>query len=302
MKYFSEIEKGSSPRTKNEIPHNAWSGLASYIITLIDNGYFAEHFPEQCPEGQGCYGTNEKLLSQGVLAEIPELSWPLVTEKKSQSFGAPNEPFVENYLTILDFVQFCYEHISKPEKGIYHSYYQHHHLINFDKHIAQAEFIEKVNRIFSRNGLAYELKQDGSISRILTQPLANAVSGVMQKTADLPLNQILESAASRISNPNIKIRYDALKDLWDAWERIKTLKEPSQSKKQSIESLLQSASTNDEFRKQLETEAKELTTIGNSFFIRHSEVSQIKIEESDHIDYLFHRLASMLCLLSARLG
>jgi len=66
--------------------------------------------------------------------------------------------------------------------------------------------------------------------------------------------------------------------------------------------LLDSCSSDAAFRTELETEAKTLTNIGNTFFIRHSEMSQVKLSDSDHIECLFHRLASFMLLLTKKLG
>ena len=70
MKYFSDTERGALPRTNNEIPYNAWCGVTAYIQKLIDTGYFGEQFPELCPDGQGCCGTDEKGFSLALKAEI----------------------------------------------------------------------------------------------------------------------------------------------------------------------------------------------------------------------------------------
>ena len=47
----------------------------------------------------------------------------------------------------------------------------------------------------------------------------------------------------------------------------------------------------------LEEEARKLTDIGNSFHIRHTETKQTLVSDSHIIDYLFHRLFSMIMLL-----
>lgn len=52
------------------------------------------------------------------------------------------------------------------------------------------------------------------------------------------------------------------------------------------------------FRELLKSEAKELTKIGNKFNIRHSEHNQIEIQDSKHYKYLFHRLLSMIILVT----
>ena len=64
-----------------------------------------------------------------------------------------------------------------------------------------------------------------------------------------------------------------------------------------VESLLSKASPDTAFRAALDAEAQALTNIGNSFHIRHSEVSQTAVTDSAHVDYLFHRLYCMIQLL-----
>lgn len=73
MEYFSDKEKGSVARTKNDVSMIVWIGLVSYINTLINKGYFGMDFPEECPDGQGCIGTNEDTFKAALQAEIPNI-------------------------------------------------------------------------------------------------------------------------------------------------------------------------------------------------------------------------------------
>ncbi|QLE29996.1 AbiJ-NTD4 domain-containing protein [Vibrio parahaemolyticus] len=303
MKYFSDSERGALPRTKNEIPHNVWLGVTAYIQGLIDTGWFGEQFPELCPDGQGCYGTNERTFSSALQAEVLGITYPFVTEEEEdpESWCSQKVSFTPSYLDILDLVQFCYVNVSKPTFGRqYHSYYGHYHIASFDSESAKDDFLEKINTIFSRNGLAYELLGDGQIIRVISSSL-NSVIQQIQKTSEHALNDLLEHANRKICNPDVRVRYEALKELWDAFERIKTILKP-ENKKQSMTILLESCSSDTAFRSELEAEARTLTNIGNKFFIRHSEMSQIKLSDSDHIEYLFHRLASFMLLLTKKLG
>ncbi len=302
MKYFSDTERGALPRTNNEIPYNVWCGLTAYIQKLIDTGYFGEQFPELCPDGQGCCGSDEKGFSLALKAEILGVEYPFITEKEDPNdWMAKKAPFTPNYLDILDLVQFCYVNVSKPTLGQFHSFFGHHHITSFDRSTGQAEFLDKIDTIFSRNGVAYQLQADGQITRVLNSSLGS-VTGQVNKTLDQELNDLIARANTKICNADVQVRYDALKELWDAFERIKTVFNPSQSKKQSMTQLLDACTSDKEFRVQLESEATALTTIGNSFFIRHSEVTQVKLNDSDHIEYLFHRLASFICLLAKKLS
>ena len=40
-----------------------------------------------------------------------------------------------------------------------------------------------------------------------------------------------------------------------------------------------------------------MTSIGNTFRIRHSETSLERLAEGKHVDYLFHRLLSLVQLI-----
>jgi hypothetical protein len=41
----------------------------------------------------------------------------------------------------------------------------------------------------------------------------------------------------------------------------------------------------------------ELSAIGNAYHIRHHETKQIPLESSLQIDWLFHRMWALICLL-----
>ena len=95
---------------------------------------------------------------------------------------------------------------------------------------------------------------------------------------------------------SIAIRRESLEKLWDAWERLKTL-EPGRDKRESAGRLLDKAAGEPTLRAKIEEEAIALTNIGNTFMIRHTETDKIPITDSAHIDYLFHRMFSMIRLL-----
>ena len=303
MEYFSDIEKGLPLRNINDIDHNVWAGIASYIDMLAKKGYFGRDFPEQCLDNQGCIGTDNDAFKKALQAEIPDLDWPLVTEKSDDNsptcfLNQPKTPYIPNFLDIMDLIQFCFKHIAKPINGKFHEFYGHYHINNFDEQSGRDEFVDKINTIFYRNGLAYELKSSGEIKKILSLALEQMAS-TFKVPKEIELNNLFISANEKIYSPNVMIRYEALKDLWDFWERMKSAHNPAQNKKkESVTTLLDNSSKEIEFRSLLESEAIYLTEIGNKYFIRHSEMSQIKIQDSDHIEYLYQRMFSMLHLLS----
>ena len=76
----------------------------------------------------------------------------------------------------------------------------------------------------------------------------------------------------------------------DAWERLKTLY--PEDKKASTENLLAAAGGDPNFRNRIETEARELTDVGNKFMIRHAETDKIPFTSDRRIDSVSPSLCS----------
>ncbi len=227
-------------------------------------------------------GSNGVAVWTAMRADIPNLPEYLDREDRPRT------------LCILDMIEFSWRCIGKPIPIGYHKFFNHHHL-DFDIDAGRDEFREDVNRIFRRNGLAYELDWSGCIERLAPPVLREELASAQFDTGDTDLDRMLEKARDKFSDPDETNRREALEVLWDAWERVKTLgKGPN--KKAQITALLDhtAGSSTSKFRDALETDANELTRIGNSFQIRHSERNQERLNRSEHIDYLFHRLFSLI--------
>src|ERR1700720_613721 len=115
-------------------------------------------------------------------------------------------------------------------------------------------------------------------------------------TGDQTLDSMLEDARRKFLDPNPAVRREALEKLWDAWERLKTMR-PGADKKASVTTLLNEACSEPNFRTELESEGIKLTKIGNTFQIRHSEISQVPLARDAHVDYLFHRMFALIWML-----
>lgn len=112
-----------------------------------------------------------------------------------------------------------------------------------------------------------------------------------QKTIDEELDKLIQEAKERFHRTSDK--EVALVMLWGAFERIKTFY--GTNKRLSAEELINQIST--DFDKSfIEKEFKELTTIGNSYRIRHHEQGKIEIQDIKHIEYLFLRMLALLNL------
>ena len=187
--------------------------------------------------------------------------------------------------------------VARPIVGKHHAFFQHHHL-TFDVEAGRAAFRADVNRILARNGMAYDLGEDGRIERVLPAVLGEALTRIYFRTGDRTLDLMLEESRTKFSDPDPLIRREALERLFDSWERIKSLADANKS--QSIQLILDRTATEPAFRDLLEKEARELTQIGNSHLLRHHEVSQTPVIDVEHVDYLYHRLFAMIELVIRR--
>ena len=152
--YYSDREFGPRVRTEEAVSHNAWGGIAALIEKLVKTGWFGGEFPEQCPDGGDVIGTDKDMMSLAINGEIPDLEWPF---KKSET---PADA------AIFDVIEFCFDKVGEPVLGGFHNYFNHYHFDGFDRASGKRSFLRDVNRIFSRNGLAYELGAKGHVVRI----------------------------------------------------------------------------------------------------------------------------------------
>ncbi len=280
--YFSERELGLPPRNQEQISKIAWGGLVAIIKNLQTIEAFGAEFPVNCPDGRGCSGVDEETLLLTLQSELPGLKWPVEAGE------------IPPLLTVMDLIEFCHRYIGKPTQHDYHSYWGHYHY-GYDREEGQKDFRQKVNLIFARHGLAYELQESGEIIR-LAPPTFQESLRLAFNTGDHHLDEMLETAKSKYISPNLKSRIEALEKIWDAWERLKTI-ELASDKKNSARMLLDKATSELNFRQLLEIESKELTAIGNNFMIRHSETTKIPIESSEQVDYFFQRMYAIIHLL-----
>lgn len=299
--YFSDRENGPRARTEQVISPAVWAGLVATVQALINSGAFGLRFPERCPDGQAVCGCDTDALAASVIAEMPGLAWPLETMcLVEEGFLLQREPFAPDTLLIMDFIEFIYASVAKPIPGKHHDFFSHHHL-TFDQQSGQEEFRSTVNRIFSRNGVAFEMLSTGRIVRVLPPVLGEDLKRTIFRTGDRTLDNMLDECRAKFSDRNPLVRREALERLWDGWERLKSLADPG-DKKRSIKIILDATAAEPSLRARMEEEATELNSIGNSHLIRHSEVNQVPVIDVDQVDYLFHRLFAMIQLILRKKG
>ena len=304
MQYFSERETGEVPREAEEVTTNVWRGILAAIRIRVADGSFGVSYPETCPDGAGVVGTNEHLLDDAMRAELPRLAenderdysynWQSILDILHRSDRQPST------LDILDLIEFCWKSIGGPTKTDYHSYFKHAHIV-FDKAAGREQLRGDVETIFRRNGIAYALTEEGRMERLAPLVFRSALAKSDFDTGERELNLLLSTAHRKFLNPSPETRKEGLEALWDAWERLKTLGGEADKRAQAKAMIDATAGEQSpKFRDALDRESRELTNIGNTLRIRHSETTQEKLASSEYVDYLFYRLFSLIRLILLR--
>jgi len=334
MLYYTDRNKLRKRNKMSEIISNtAWKGINQLVTKLLHSNNLAKDFflTSEVYITNNTFtniivGTDEQQFRERLYGVIPNIK--NVIENKSDDIYSVviREEKIENMLevipaeykpiededeklkisyAILDFIEFVYNRIydvgkqyvtfdpTPTELGYTEDVQKIYELTFSDKNITKNKFREDINEIFYRNDLAYELTEKGEIQRIIKHSIN------LNATSDEPeLKKLLETANKKIKSKELSERKLALKELWDAFERIKTLKNSTVDKQKSANELL-SAVTKQEpnFIEYLKTECKTLTDIGNVYTIRHSETNKILMDDSKLIDYLFFRMYSIIVLL-----
>ena len=290
--YFSDRERGPRARTSEIIDARAWAALHSLIEAGIGDGSFGYRFPLSCSDSPtlGC-GTDIRAFAIRLAGEIPNLDLPLDAHTLPET------------INILDLLEFCAKAVGETEKGNWHDYMRHYHL-TWDRDPGLARFVDDVNLILARNGVAFELNATGQARRLLPPHLGQLLTTAVFRTGEAHTDALLEDARRRFLAPRQEDRRDGLEKLWDAFERIKTLE--GNDKRASADALLdRAARPGSKLRVMLAAEAKALTDTGNMHRIRHSEMSQEPLETPFQVDYVFLRLFAFIHLVltaSGRLG
>src|SRR5580698_1062035 len=262
MGYFTDRNLGALPRVSTELNEDVRRGIVGLLRTRTQDGSFGLEYPEQCSDGRGPTGTNTNTLGDALVG------YRLFNFLEGGELPSTHDT--------LDLIEFAYDKIAQPRRDSYHGFFDHYHLV-FSQDEGRAKFREEINRIFERNGIAFDLWETGRIDRIAPEGVREILSQAVFHTGDDGLDQLLERARARFLDRNPNVRRESLETLWDAWERLKSIE--GGDKKTSTALILDKAAAEPNFRGLLETEARSLTDIGNSFMIRHAEINKTPIAD-----------------------
>lgn len=311
-RYHSERMGHEAPRDREELTEVAAKGIGAMIRGLASSNAFASSFPARC---RRCSGREVSHSDTGsfwdtLAAVVPELQgWP--QKRRLPDIASEGSLFT---LFVFDAIEFCWQHVADVQRDtVYSSGIRS--LLNFEEFLSQQEdrehihlrldrgtgqedFRAEVETILRRNGIAYTLTSSGRVERILSPELDESIRRAEFTTGDEDLDELLTTARGKFLDPKPEVRLEALQKLWDAWERLKTMGAGSGKRLQTKAVLDKAAGSNSPlFREALEKEARELTDLGNDLQIRHFEIGKEKLATTEHVDYLFQRMFSLIWMI-----
>lgn len=153
------------------------------------------------------------------------------------------------------------------------------------------EFENEINAIFKMHNINVELIS-GEIHFFDDKLLS--IDSVI-KIDEIGVEELIRTANDLYS----KRKYSfAVEKLWDAFERIKTYYDPTLDKKESLNKILDGlGDNNSNIRELFNDEFKALTSIGNTYRIRHHEKNKIDIKSDLHYKYFYKRCYSLISVV-----
>lgn len=209
------------------------------------------------------------------------------------------EPY-DNYdqYALLDFIEFFALNIHDICERWNDTKYKNYKTIDsFETDNVFLAFQKEINDIFTDSGLLYELKNNRTIERIVEYgPLTPEIQKSIETIKETGTKELLQEAVALYKTPNPASHKDAVEKLWDAFERLKTYYTNLDKNKSANKIIKNIANGNESIFAMLDSEFKTLTTIGNTYRIRHHETNKIDIEDERYYDYFFNRCLSLIAL------
>ena len=284
--FVSDREPGATaPPPSTDINPGAWRGLCAVVRRGVDDGSLARDHPRMCLDKPLPYAVNLCALHDEWGSLVPGLALPL----------RPDEP--PPTPVAMDADEWVARHVWTPSETDFHPFMGHTHLRHDDHAAAVRALAAEVNEVLSRNGVALRLNDTGQAERTGPVVVAARLHAWDRRTGDNTLDDLFARARQRFLDPDPAERTEALRALWAAWERVKTVIDPD-DKKRSAAALLDRAATHPDLRDLLYFEARAQTKIGNNFAIRHSETKQVQLETEAQADWLFSRLWALIELVA----
>lgn len=235
--------------------------ISSYFKSLLENGYYVEHFGYHCVDGfyPGLCGYD--VVGYIFRKTRIKINWPIA------------DHLIElDEAQLFDIIEFMHDHVSYPLEGEYHSYNNcGMHYTSFDKEKGKVEFVEQINELLADYKDGYHMSPDGEIEMLLPSELNRLINTKFPSNPDdefhVTQKVALATKQFRIRNASLLERMNAVRVLAEVLEYL-------------LPKIKQSEIT--------KKDERDLFNIANNFCIRHNDINQKKDYSIEWLCWIFH--------------
>ena len=266
--------------------------LPAFLATLdnfAERDYFAQAAPDRCSDGHE-YFWDPATVRKALVRHLGLAAWP-VTD--ADAAGMPDEQ-------VIEYVEAFFQLVAKPTKSWFHDYCRSSHPTEFDTAAGRYDYTVSVNALLDRFGTGLRL-QNGKIRSSGSQVMAPRLTEALPFGGDDHLRGLVTMALADFRSPDPQKRWSALRNMADAYERIKSSQVPG-NKKQSVAVLVSALRPEAALAEHLDALLREMTSFSNDLTIRHHEIGTVEItEDADLIDFLFYSYYNLIRFALLRL-
>ncbi|UOY01649.1 hypothetical protein [Blastococcus sp. PRF04-17] len=265
----------------------------AYLYTLenlAERDYFAQQAPSQCSDGHTYYW-DEQAVRKALVRHVGPIAWPLDPDNVA---GIPDDE-------VLRYVTGFFQLVSRPTDSWFHEFCRSSHPTAFDTASGRYDYTVDVNALFGRFQTGLVL-QNGRIKGTTGSFTLNRRLGdALPFGGDQHLEKLISSGLHEFQTSDPRRRWQGLRHLADAYERVKTLQVP-ENKKASTAALIGAMSPEAALGEHLDGLLRQMTTLSNGLTIRHHEVGKVDITEDPVlVDFLFYSYYNVLRFALQRL-
>lgn len=251
--------------------------LPAYLVVLddlADANYFALNAPDECSDGHPV-GWSPVGMHRQLIKQLGRADWPL----------DPDSSMTDEEL--IPYIQAIYQFIAKPTKQQFHLFCGANHPTEFDVTAGRYDYTVMVNELLERFQTGYRM-QSGTVRTAASSVLGANLGEALPFGTDTHLRDLVTKAVLDYRSPQLADKFTAVQGLAAAYERIKSIPEPS-NKRESTTQLIARMTPEADARQHLNELFTAVTNLSNTMTIRHHEVGKIEISrDRDLVDFLFH--------------
>jgi hypothetical protein len=284
--YFTQRKLHATNPPNPHLGADFWGAFLTYFERISRDNYFCKEFAGACQDGLPIY-RNDDLIAARLREEIGNIKWPIDIDWP---------PTTEHIFNLLGFF---YRYVAKLTKQEYHSYCDGLHPEEYDVPLGRYEYTVQINKMLQRFNHPYKL-QKGIIKHLTSKILDSRVLSIELKSDDAHLLRLIERALDNFYDRSGDKKLDGLRNIVDAFERVKTLE--GSNKKTSVKRVIANLSSVDEICSVFDDHLHKMTELANQYTIRHHESDKIVLDDEELIDFLFYGYYNLVRLILSKYG